>query len=612
MISTGILTLFILRSLPRALGEVVPQQVAWSQEPLGPDGPWNAVEVSLGSQPKIALFPGHMWNTLVTSSDYCSINASVPHCASGTYDTDRVAEDAANGGVGEQLKWRPPTQELLAGIKLRGDNKMYLDSVNLLSELGTIDNHSLAIIETEDHMFEYPGGTRYPIFTGCFSIGAPEPMQIFETAPTSSDPSINATMIPWDLKSKGETASSSYGLHIGSAGPTAQMQGSLLFGGYDRNRVLGKVLSLGGDISKPVGLRDISIQVVKGASPFGSQSPNSESAKSMTGLLGKGNSSIDSAGLPVRLDPCSPYLTLPKSTCDSIASNLPVSYNDSLGLYLWNVSSPRYRNIVASASVLAFTLIGASNTQEVTINVPFRHLNLTLSPPFTDSPTPYFPCFTGGIGTFVLGRAFLQDAFLGGNWETRKTFVAQAPGPNVPARADHVNIEPGDSTIEASDNDWVRSWEGFWTVLKTEDVKDSNQDDTYTPSNDDDGSGGDANSVNGGDESGDDSATSDGEQQNGGLSPGITAAIAVASAVVGMAVVGAAVFLWYRRKKKSAQAAATEPLPGYYSGLDTKAVMDWTPPAEVPDSSRPYEVHGTFIRHEMLGDYPSTYQGVRS
>ncbi|KAK4250206.1 hypothetical protein C7999DRAFT_11939 [Corynascus novoguineensis] len=607
MIYTGILTLFILHSLPRALGEVVPQQVAWSQESLGPDGPWNAVEVSLGSQPKIALFPGRMWHTFVSSSDYCSINASVPHCASGTYNTNRVAEDAANGGVGGRLKWRPPTQQLLAGIKVHGESKLYLDTVDLLSELDTIDEHSLAVIETEDHMLEYPGGTRYPIFTGCFSIGAPDPMQIFETASTSRDPPINATMIPWNLKSKGETASSSYGLHIGSAGPTAKMQGSLLFGGYDRNRVLGDVLSLGGDISNPVGLRDISIQVVKGPSPFGSQSPNSEPAKSMTGLLGKGNSSIDSAGLPVLLDPCSPYFTLPKSTCDSIASHLPVSYNDSLGLYLWNVSSPRYRNIVASASVLAFTLIGASNTQEVTINVPFRHLNLTLSPPFTDSPTPYFPCFTGGTGTFVLGRAFLQDAFLGGNWEMRKTFVAQAPGPNVPARADPVNVEPGDSTIEASNNDWVRSWEGFWTVLKTEDVKDSNQDDTYTPSNDD--GGGDANGVNGGDESVDGSATS-GEQQNGGLSPGIIAAIAVASAVVGMAIVGAAVFFRYRRKKKPAQAPATEPLPKYYSDPDTKAVMGWVPPAELPNTSRPYEVHGTFIRHEMLGDYPPTYQGV--
>ncbi|EAQ83434.1 hypothetical protein CHGG_09838 [Chaetomium globosum CBS 148.51] len=46
----------------------------------------------------------------------------------------------------------------------------------------------------------------------------------------------------------------SFGLHYGSAGATAKMPGSLLFGGYDRNCVIGPILSLDADFRNPVTL----------------------------------------------------------------------------------------------------------------------------------------------------------------------------------------------------------------------------------------------------------------------------------------------------------------------------------------------------------------------
>ncbi|KAJ4297086.1 hypothetical protein N0V88_004003 [Collariella sp. IMI 366227] len=54
----------------------------------------------------------------------------------------------------------------------------------------------------------------------------------------------------------------------------------------------------------------------------------------ITGLLTKDNSTMPLSGVPVLLDPCSPYFTLHKSTCDAIAFHLPITYNTSLGLYL--------------------------------------------------------------------------------------------------------------------------------------------------------------------------------------------------------------------------------------------------------------------------------------
>ncbi|AEO58186.1 hypothetical protein MYCTH_2305377 [Thermothelomyces thermophilus ATCC 42464] len=317
----------------------------------------------------------------------------------------------------------------------------------MLFKDGIIQNHSLSLIDSAQQMFVYPGGTWYPIFTGCLSVGAPERFQVF-TGDGASRPTLNASMIPWALKDQNMTTSSSFGLHYGSAASAAKMTGSLLYGGYDRNRVVGKMLSIDGDLFKPVTLQDISILVIQGSSPF-------NSATAISGLLAQGNSSISSAGLPVILDPCSPYLTLPKSTCDSIAAHLPVSYNASLGLYLWNTSSPRYAPVVTSASTLSFTLMGASNTESLTIHVPFRHLSLNLTAPFTATfePVPYLPCFTGGVGAYALGRAFFQDAFVGANWEKRKVWLAQAPGPNIPAGVDAVSIQPDQDAVVAGGND---------------------------------------------------------------------------------------------------------------------------------------------------------------
>ncbi|KAK4120048.1 hypothetical protein N657DRAFT_549120, partial [Parathielavia appendiculata] len=548
-------------SLPTfALAAVEPRQATWGQS-FGPDGPWNTIEVSIGGQPKISLFPGRMWQSIVTTSDYCSINGSMPHCASGTYRKDRTSATSD----GAKISFQPPTQDLARGVPLRGNANMQLETIDLGFRSGPIQNHSLALIETESQMYAYPGGTWYPIFTGCFSLGAPDRSQVFSSDTLGKKPGINATMIPWVLKDDGSTASSSFGLHYGAAGPSARMSGSLLYGGYDRNRVVGNVLTFQGDFSQPISLQDISIRVIKGSSPFesvpvdsgsgsGSGSGNVTSNTNISGLLTKGNSTIPPSGLPIFIDPCSPYLTLPQSTCDAIASHLPVVYNASLGLYTWNVSSPRYKPIVASASTLSFTVMGGRNTDSLTIHVPFRHLNLTLTAPFAGNPTPYFPCFTSGTGAYVLGRAFFQDAFLGANWEKNRVFLGQAPGPNIPPGVDPVSIQPDEETIKSGGNDWEKSWDGFWTALTAKEANGTSEVDVTTTSGGDSGGGAGGSGGSGG------AASAGSEGEKGGLSTGVIVGIAVGAAVAGF--VGAGLFFfWYRRKQRSVQPVEPTPAP---------------------------------------------------
>ncbi|KAK4042562.1 hypothetical protein C8A01DRAFT_44448 [Parachaetomium inaequale] len=530
-----------------------PRQAAWSSKAFGPDGPWNAVEVSIGSQPKIALFPGRMFHTYVTTSDYCALNTSVSHCASGTYLKDKITTSSARG-----ISWKPPTQLLSAGIETRGTANMYLETIDIPVQAGaepgivTVRNHSIALIESESQMYAYPDGTLYPIFTGCLSVGSPDPQQVF-TGGGGSGTDVNASMIPWALESAGTTASSSFGLHYGSAGASAKMSGSLLFGGYDRNRVVGSILSLDADLRNPATLQDISLHVIKGASPFPPSTTSTASPSTITGLLAQGDSTTTTTNggaagtLPVILDPCSPYLTLPKSTCDAIAAHLPVTYNASLGLYLWNTTSPRYRLLTTAATTLAFTLMGTSNTQSLTIHVPLPHLTgLTLAPPFTALPAPYFPCFTGGVKSqgwpsYALGRAFFQDAFLGANWERGVAWLAQAPGPNIPAGLDVVSVAAGDEAIAAGGNDWERSWDGVWKGLTEGDVE------------------GLVEEVEGGGEGGGGDGTA--RTGAGGLSTGAIVGIGVGAAVVGAVLVGAAGLILWRRRKAGPQVTGMAPPP---------------------------------------------------
>ncbi|KAF4915811.1 hypothetical protein CGCF415_v001263 [Colletotrichum fructicola] len=347
-------------------------------------------------------------------------------------------------------------------------------------------------------------------------------------------------------------------MHIGSV--SSQMAGSLWFGGYDQNRLIGDVLVADEDfVRSPITLKDIAIDVIQGASPF------DFTAKS--GLLAAGNTSIAN-GLPVAVDGCSPYLTLPRSTCDNIAANLPVTFNANLGLYIWDTESTKYRQIVSSASALSFTLLSDSNTKTTTVRVPFYHLNLTLSEPLADSPMQYFPCFTGGPGTYNLGRAFLQDAFLGANWGQSKWWLGQAPGPNIQLSPSVIEITEDDVSIKNGSNDWERSWEGAWKAL-TED--EANGTTTVEPPA----------------QSG--VSSNDGQKEDSAvLSTGAKVGIGLGCSVAALAGLGALVFFYYRRRKARAVILDQTVMAEYQKGpaeMHGSSPSDMTPMSEL--ESRP-------------------------
>ncbi|MCJ1439193.1 hypothetical protein MMC27_008584 [Xylographa pallens] len=312
--------------------------------------------------------------------------------------------------------------------------------------------------------YTLPNGTAYMPEVGTLALGGENINQSYPQVNGVNN--FNSSLLSGYLYAAGQISSNSYGLHIGSA--SLGIPGSAFVGGYDQSRVLGVVTTqstFSASSALPIDLLDIGIGVAEGGSPF--------NFTSKSGLLMQGNSSI-SVSLQVLIEATIPYLYLPSSTCDAIASQLPVTYQSDYGLYFWDTADPQYALIVSSPSYLSFTFrLDQGNSDNITINVPFKLLNLTLDAPLVATPTPYFPCrpLTDG-GSFTLGRAFLQAAFVGVNWMSGAFtndvwFLAQAPGPNTASTAVATPIEVSDTTIGNSTNRWIDSWKGVWTVINS-------------------------------------------------------------------------------------------------------------------------------------------------
>jgi hypothetical protein len=361
----------------------------------------------------------------------------------------------------------------------------------------------------------YPSGITLPIEVGYGCLGG-SPLTQSENAPLS-------------LYNGGLTQSNSYGLHIGAA--TLGYAGSLIFGGYNRGRVIGPVIEY--DAHTTLSLIDIEIGVETGVSPF--------DFEMQTGLLTVPADSGYTSNLPVLLKPEYPYIFLNKETLANIQQHLPITFESSSGYYLWDTTDPSYKQIISSPAYLGFVFPSVSgNTANTTIKVPFKLLNLTLEAAASglDSDKAYIPFMETEVGgdsnlDILLGRGFLQAAFMGTNWGVNASFLAQAPGPGSDGEGlgyDPVDMSYADKglNIQQGDSLFQQSWAGHWTVLSS-------------------------NNNNGGGGGGDNSS---------GLSGGVLAGIVVA-AVGGLAIIGAIIaFFLIRRKRKARQAAAQQPRYG--------------------------------------------------
>jgi hypothetical protein len=556
-------------------------EMAWSSEVYGPDGPWQAVEVRIGSDNTLVnLYPGGTWGSNILSPSVCN-NASLGDVCyaelAGLYDPSTSAtSNFGNITITSSV-------DFSGGVLNMGGSEPEtgIDNWNLSS--GAMFPIGINMNLHSSSWATLPDGSTYPLTVGSLGLGAPGTVnQTFTEAPGT--PAFNATLLPGYLSTEAPSnkilSSNSYGLHIGSVYP--KVPPSLYFGGFDQNRVLGTVSTQEGNPGAPgaIDLLDISLSVNSGVSPW--------SFKSLDGLLASGNSSIQSQ-LPVAIDALAPYISLPKSTCDAIAANLPVTYQAKYGLYFWNTSDPQYERIVTSPSSLGFTFRASESSQNFTIYVPFNQLNLTLTAPLTTTSTSYFPCKAEENTYYQLGRAFLQSAFVGVNWNayngSAAWWLAQAPGPNIPSQSTILAIGNTDTSISSSTVDWASTWQDTWTVLTQT---------SGTPS-----SSATASSSSATNSASNNSATS-------GLSTGAKAGIGVAAGIVGLLAIIAGVLFFVRRRPATAVPIAEAPpatesqppeMQGYAPPPGHATYYD--PPKAPGHSDGPSEIYSPVQRYEL-------------
>ena len=440
----------------RVASDTRPFAVTWNTTgSFGPDGPWQAVQVTVGTEDGAAnvnLYPGGSFDSNIITTNFC--NSSTKGCAAakgGLYDPTQspTADYSSIGAQGSLSSWTGDVP-----MNLTGQGIFTLDTMKIGSDSTAFPMPKTVFSSIVSSNTKLPNGSYYPTELGNLALGSPNAVQTFLGA---NNTNVTGNLLTGYLRTTNAIPSSSFGLHIGSV-PLGH-PGSLILGGYDKSRVLGNVgafdtTGAGGEAI--LNMIDATIGVETGGTPF-----NTTNIGSL--YRAGGNTSV-----PMNINPLIPYMFLPFGMCEAIAQWLPVTYQKGPGLYTWNTKDHRYSTIVNSPAYLSFTF-QQSTSSNLTIKVPFSVLNLTLTSPIVATPQPYFPCkpfqSQGSANTWFLGRAFLQAAYLSVNWEQNKFFLAQASGPGS-GPSSVSPIQPSDDTLQTGpDSDFLATWRSKWTIL---------------------------------------------------------------------------------------------------------------------------------------------------
>lgn len=189
----------------------------------------------------------------------------------------------------------------------------------------------------------------------------------------------------------------------------ANTPGSLTIGGYDQARFKPNKLNLaiGGfkDQNLPVTLESITVE------------------NSLVGIL-----SMLPNAKPINtiIDSTVSQMWLPQGVCDQMAKAFGLTYDQVTGLYLVNNTiHDQLRDLNPS---ITFNVGGQdSSSPNTNIVLPYAAFDLQASLPLYNTSTNYFPLKVAkNESQQVLGRAFLQEAYVFVDWERKSFTIGQA------------------------------------------------------------------------------------------------------------------------------------------------------------------------------------------
>ncbi|ORY65072.1 aspartic peptidase domain-containing protein [Pseudomassariella vexata] len=229
---------------------------------------------------------------------------------------------------------------------------------------------------------------------------------------------------------------------------------SLTLGGYDENRFVPHSTTF--SLNSSTRLPEVLVRGITASVTSLDKAPTNWSSTSLQ-LLPFNES------LTALVDSSTPYLWLPTAICDRFADALKLTWNESFGLYLFSDNAV-FENFSQPDVSFVFTLSSTDNRDNFgqPLNVP-GVINITISAnafrqtlryPFMnlfnygDAAIPYFPLKRATNGSSVIiGRTFLQEAYIITNYETSTYSIHQALFPDNPKRnTSIVTINPANNS----------------------------------------------------------------------------------------------------------------------------------------------------------------------
>jgi hypothetical protein len=214
--------------------------------------------------------------------------------------------------------------------------------------------------------------------------------------------------------------------------------GSLIIGGYDQGLY-----------------QDPGVEIQVTANQTRSLVAHVRSIVASNTLNGTLSAAFDLPSLPMAIDSGVSQLWLPPQVCENLAGALGLTYDSSTGLYL--VNDTARTKLLELSPEFTFTVAANASSHETTnIVLPYAAFDLEVSQPFYNTSRRYFPIRQAPAeNLYVLGRTFLQEAYLIVDWErgnfTVSPYKHQSTGQGVIAippvgddeEEDTVRLSPG-------------------------------------------------------------------------------------------------------------------------------------------------------------------------
>ncbi|KAK0125475.1 hypothetical protein ONS96_009313 [Cadophora gregata f. sp. sojae] len=369
---------------------MIPVVAASSQVWEGVDGTWSTFTIRVGTPVSIyRVLPASSWQeTWVVygaAAQVCNVSVGVK--ANCEEDRGGFFDGAKSSTWKQGDQYQLQLEEMLG---YEGVGQYGFDTVGLgfRSDTGpTLPNQIVSEIVSDDWWFGMLGlGFQPTNFTG------------YETPQASFADT---------LYTNGTISSMSWSYTAGAFYRLKSVFGSLIFGGYDASRFTPNPIrfSMASD-----NLRDLVVTV-----------------RSITSTTSGGNTTLMSDPIFAFIDSAVPDFYLPVSVCQQFEKAFGLTLDQTSGRYL--ISNTTHQNLVSLNPTITFTLANQKTGGETTdIVLPYAAFDLNVTAPLlTNTSSLYFPLKqTTDENLYILGRAFLQEAYVTAHYNSRTFNVSQA------------------------------------------------------------------------------------------------------------------------------------------------------------------------------------------